>query len=147
MEGMNCLFDFPASHVVIKLFVALNDLPRTLLSETAPARSIKILPFGEVGAACMNKESTEVRALKEQGPIDKFLVAFRTYTCRPGSFDQKAHLHEPLKPEGLFQARKSQNGVVGAHHLPKKAPPLCQDITKSIIHSKDLGFIMLLLQV
>lgn len=28
MEGSNCLFDFPAYRVVIKLFVALNDLTR-----------------------------------------------------------------------------------------------------------------------
>ncbi|KAI8523354.1 hypothetical protein RHMOL_Rhmol13G0066500 [Rhododendron molle] len=30
MEGANCLFDLPAYRVVIKLFVALNDLPRTV---------------------------------------------------------------------------------------------------------------------
>lgn len=30
MEGANCLFDYPAYRVVIKLFVALNDLPRTV---------------------------------------------------------------------------------------------------------------------
>lgn len=29
MEASNCLFDIPAYRVVIKLFVALNDLPRT----------------------------------------------------------------------------------------------------------------------
>ncbi|KAI8538015.1 hypothetical protein RHMOL_Rhmol09G0067800 [Rhododendron molle] len=28
MEGANCLFDLPAYRVVLKLFVALNDLPR-----------------------------------------------------------------------------------------------------------------------
>ncbi|XP_059636755.1 pentatricopeptide repeat-containing protein At2g01860 [Cornus florida] len=30
MEGSNCLFDLPAYRVVIKLLVALNDLPRTV---------------------------------------------------------------------------------------------------------------------
>ncbi|KAD5316879.1 hypothetical protein R6Q59_032099 [Mikania micrantha] len=30
MEGLNCLFDLPAYRVVIKLFVALNDLPRAV---------------------------------------------------------------------------------------------------------------------
>ncbi|KAF7120529.1 hypothetical protein RHSIM_Rhsim13G0054100 [Rhododendron simsii] len=30
MEGANCQFDLPAYRVVIKLFVALNDLPRTV---------------------------------------------------------------------------------------------------------------------
>ncbi|KAI8533255.1 hypothetical protein RHMOL_Rhmol11G0283500 [Rhododendron molle] len=72
---------------------------------------------------CLNLKFVEKR-ITLKGPIDKFLAAFCTDCCRPGSFDQKAHLDEPLEPEGLFQARKSQDGIVGAHHLPKKAPPL-----------------------
>ncbi|KAG5523211.1 hypothetical protein RHGRI_035133 [Rhododendron griersonianum] len=59
---------------VFALLIGYRDPPAgvSLLSETAPARSIKILPFGEVGAACMNKESTEVKALKEQ--VNKSLL-------------------------------------------------------------------------
>lgn len=58
---------------------------------------------------------------------------------RSGSFDQKAHLHEPLETGGFFQVRKLQDRAVGAHHLLKKAPPLRQDITNSIILSEQPG--------
>lgn len=58
---------------------------------------------------------------------------------RPGSFDQQAHIREPLEPGGFFQVKKSQDGAVSAHRLLKKAPPLRQDITNSIISSEEPG--------
>lgn len=58
---------------------------------------------------------------------------------RPGSFDQQAHIREPLEPGGFFQVKKSQDGAVSAHRLLKKAPPLRQDITNSIISSEEAG--------
>lgn len=45
-----------------------------------------------------------------------------------------------LRLEGFFQVRKLQDGAVGAHRLLKKAPPLRQDITNSIILSEQPGF-------
>ncbi|KAI8529345.1 hypothetical protein RHMOL_Rhmol12G0218100 [Rhododendron molle] len=167
LEGMNCLFDFPAYH---SFLVALNDLPRTVryfskLKEAGFSPTYDIYQnlftiymvsgraakfnYVNIPTAIASEDKCSAVAMSmyaydyvdlptdlKWGPIDKFLVAFRTYNCRPGSFDHKAHLQEPLELEGLFQARKSQIGVVGAHYLPKKAPPLCQDITRPVALAK-----------
>ncbi|KAG6721612.1 hypothetical protein I3842_03G120200 [Carya illinoinensis] len=52
---------------------------------------------------------------------------------RPGSFDQRGHLSEPLEPGGLFPIRKSQDAAVGALvRMLKKAPPLRQESSSSV---------------
>ncbi|PSS30286.1 Autophagy-related protein like [Actinidia chinensis var. chinensis] len=52
---------------------------------------------------------------------------------RPGSFDQRGLIRDPLEPRGLFQVRKSQDAAVAALvHVLKRAPPLRQDISNSI---------------
>ena len=52
---------------------------------------------------------------------------------RPGSFDQRGLIRDPLEPRGLFQVRKSQDAAVAALvHMLKRAPPLRQDISNSI---------------
>ena len=55
-------------------------------------------------------------------------------SLRPGYFDQKGHVCDPLEPGGgLFQVRKSQDVAVAALvRMLQRAPPLCQDISNPI---------------
>lgn len=52
---------------------------------------------------------------------------------RPGSFDHRGDIHEPLESSGSFP-KKSQDAAVGALvRMLKKAPPLRQDVSESSI--------------
>ncbi|CAH2053363.1 unnamed protein product [Thlaspi arvense] len=54
-------------------------------------------------------------------------------SSRPGSFDQRGDIHEPLESSGSFP-KKSQDAAVGALvSMLKKAPPLRQDASEHSI--------------
>ncbi|XP_010465983.1 PREDICTED: autophagy-related protein 13b-like [Camelina sativa] len=54
-------------------------------------------------------------------------------SSRPGSFDHRGDIHEPLESSGSFP-KKSQDAAVGALvRMLKKAPPLRQDVSESSI--------------
>ncbi|ESQ48021.1 hypothetical protein EUTSA_v10020300mg [Eutrema salsugineum] len=54
-------------------------------------------------------------------------------SSRPGSFDQRGDIHEPLESSG-YLPKKSQDAAVGALvSMLKKAPPLRQDVSERSI--------------
>lgn len=63
--------------------------------------------------------------------LQQRLILLYCLIFRPGSFDHRGDVHEPLESSGSFP-KKSQDAAVGALvSMLKKAPPLRQDVSES----------------